>query len=172
MKTIRGSGPAIPRRALVARYPIQPLLFSIAAIVSAAAVPLEGRAERTNCWESRSSRILSYSDRHALGNFELSGISRNDSAMGQESLRFQCTGTFLKDDGGNKYNYYCEFDDSAGQRFFLKNADARSVDKLVYIGGIGKSGESIGVAEEFRGFPFNSDRILPACKQGENFQMP
>ena len=89
-----------------------------------------------------------------------------------ESLHFQCTGTFLKDDAGKKYNYYCEFEDPSGQRFVLQNADAKTVDKLVYIGANGKSGEATGVADEFRGFPFNSDGILPACKEGENFQMP
>ena len=172
MKTIAGSSVVVRRRATGARYPIQALLFSIPVLVSALDLPLEARAGRTNCWESRSSRVLSYSERHALGNFELTGISRKGNATGSESLRFQCTGTFLKDAAGKKYNYYCEFDDPAGERFVLQNADAQTVDKLVYIGGNNKSGEAAGVAEEFRGFPFNADGTLPACKEGENFQMP
>jgi hypothetical protein len=139
-------------------------------LLIAAAVVLGGtgaRAEHMGCWDSQTSRITSYSEAQTLGKFELTGIARAREDE-NNALKFQCSGTFLADQDGKTYNYFCELTDPAGDKFILQNGDAKTFGALEYVaGGTGKYAKLSGAATEFAEFPLNDDGTLPACARAE-----
>ena len=153
--------------------PPRPGLPAAPLILVLVMLPGLASADRLSCWESQSSHIVAKSDRFVLGNFEVSGSTRDLAQPDAMPRRFKCTGSYLAEDIGKKYNYYCEITMPGGDEFLIQNSDARSVGKVRFAGGSGAFQDASGPAPEYEGFPVNTDGSLPSCKSGGcGFEMP